>query len=172
MIVRFSKVMNTSSYQLCLWGLLFCLVAGPAFAQEANQPTCVTGIRVIRGLDSGPEVRKMKLRTGPNLRDVRGQLQTLPFKQFRILDRKEARVKVRERAEIQVMAANDMQHVVSVQPHLVSNGKVHFTLDWQGENGEELLSTKLRVKNGKSVVLGTDNSHNMSTILCVTLDCD
>jgi hypothetical protein len=53
----------------------------------------------------------------------------------------------------------------------VSPSRVSVSLNWRGATGEQLLDSKLKFVNGKSMVIGADKEENSSTILCVRLDC-
>jgi len=132
---------------------------------------CVASVRVIEGTQRSQQMRKMKLTTGPMLTDVKHQLQPLPYRNFRVLDRQEKSVRLGHLVKFRMRGLNNQQHLVSVKPHEIAGKKIHCTVGWKDAAGKELLSTKLRVLNGKTVVLGTENSGDRSTIIGVKLDC-
>ncbi len=132
---------------------------------------CLVGVRVIRGSEKDEELGKRKLTTGKFLLDVKNQLQPLPFQRYQVLQAHEQRVSLMKEAGFELVGAEGEKSSIRVTPQTIVHKRVRVFVDWKDESGEEILSTTLRMVNGRSMVLGTDSSQNRSTIICVKVNC-
>jgi hypothetical protein len=136
--------------------------------------TCLVGLRIV-------EARGRANNLSPNreivsdLSDVRTQLAPLPFLHFQTLARAQREIKVGVSGTFSANGAANERLQLTVIPEeiLPKEKKVRYLVNWQGERGEELLSTDLKVQNGKSIVLVADSasSANDSTVLCLNVTC-
>ncbi|MCC6221262.1 MAG: hypothetical protein IT291_08500 [Deltaproteobacteria bacterium] len=121
-------------------------------------------------------VRSLKASNGENrghesISDLQEQLGALPFSSYEVIDSKQASLELSSRGRFDIAGLESSTHKVMVLPHFVADDQVQVTVDWQGPQGERLLSTKLKVVNNKSVVLGSDGNDDGSMILCVRVNC-
>lgn len=107
----------------------------------------------------------------PALNDVTPQLETLPFKKYQVLQQGEQAVKFNQQAVFKVSSPSNETQTVQVVPEMIEGSKVHITVDWMGPQGEKVLSTKVKVQNGRNVVLGADEKESNSTIICIGVNC-
>ena len=112
----------------------------------AQAEDCLVGLRVIKGFSKSAEYSRQKLEVGSFLSDVKKQLQPLPFQHYRVLDSMEKNIPLHSKGTFALKGAEDAEHRFSVSPNSMQAQQVDITLQWQGPSGEEMLSTKLKVK--------------------------
>lgn len=146
---------------------LTCLVLAAPESALAEVAVCDVLVRVLQGTDEGGGLAAL-----PNTvaGDVRAQLEPLPFTSYSVLDSRHQLMPLGHEARFSLSGHEGQRHQLRVVPHDFAENKVGVTVTWHGPANEELLSTKLRVANGKCVVLGTDGK-NAATILAVKLEC-
>ena len=135
-------------------------------ANQASVKNCNVGVRLIRGM-SGEGAQHLERQ----LRDLKDQLDSLPFSRFEVLQRKQATRQLHEQAEFRVVDAANRSHLVKVVPYSMMSNRVHVGVDWQGPEGETIVATKFKVENGQSMVWGADGAGGESTLLCVKVHC-
>jgi hypothetical protein len=146
--------------------LSFSLVAA---AQPSEKLGCQVGVRLIEGI-SGVESSKVQL--SRELEPVRAQLVGLPFQAYRVLGYQESLVAVDEEEAFDFLVSREKNFRVEVIPHRPGGQKVPFTVRWvDGSSGRRLVATRLRISNGSSVVLGTEDESSGSLLVAVTCSC-
>ena len=105
------------------------------------------------------------------LQDMDDQLKSLPFKGYETVDFKETRATFGKRAQVTLRGARTAPYTLSVVPHERGQGKVHLTVDWRDANRRSLLSTKLRVREGENVMLGTDKTAGKPLLVAIKVIC-
>jgi hypothetical protein len=136
-----------------------------------KERTCLVKIRVIEGLERGEEYSGHELEEADFLEDVRSQLEPLPFKKYRVIQRIKDEVLLGKKLEFDVRDAEGDLTKLIVLPEKLHRRRVQVRVDWKGSLGEELLSTKFQMKSGHSVIFGSDASEHSSTIFCIKVDC-
>lgn len=161
----------------------FLFLASTAYAEEQvcagcmhavaplAQTNCQVSLRVVKGVERFPGERVRRLHSGEMLKDLREQLEPLPFRRYSLLEAKTASVVLHQEGQFKVKDLQGAEHEVNITPLEFKDGQVSLMVDWSGPDREELLSSKLQVESGKNIVVGTDNEGNQSTILCVKVDC-
>lgn len=129
-------------------------------------------VRVVKGQNRSAEYARRPMQSGPLLKDLSKQLEALPFSSYRVIDVKEQPIRFGETGTFELAGAAQETHTISIAPQGRIHRKIQMMVDWHGPQGESLLSSKLRVENGKNVVLGTDSSRDASTMICIHLNCD
>lgn len=149
---------------------------------------CDVLLRVLTGSEQNKKLEGVKVKTGKYLEDVQLQLKSLPFRNYKVIGDEAQNVKLGSMSNFLVQDTKGLSHKLSVQPLSIgadmSKAEVgppkkgtlslnHTTvkLDWFGPNKESLLSSKLHIKNGQDIIIGTDASKELSTIFCVKVDC-
>lgn len=133
-----------------------------AFAQSA----CLVTVRTVAGTKQ--EARPIN----SSLSSVKSLLEQLPFSGFEPLDYTEKRLRFEEQGVFSLAGIDKAINSVIITPHGISNGKVKATVEWKGVDGESLVGTRLRVRNGESVGLVVDGINDQSTIVGIQLKCD
>lgn len=140
-----------------------------AVAQPGEKLGCQVGVRLIEGV-SGAESSKAQL--SRELEPVRAQLLGLPFKAYRVLGYQESLVAVDEKEAFDFFVSQEKNFQIEIIPHRPGGQKVTFTLRWvDGSSGRRLVATRLRINNGSSVVLGTEDESSRSLLVSVTCSC-
>ncbi|GEM_PF-5719738 len=163
--------------------ILFCFsLIAPASGEESDQhQICEVRVRVLQGTrdqrarEVGAPVGS-KLDATPLLQDVKSQLKPLPFEDYQIVDTVEEQIRVGNSRSFRLREADGEESSLRIEPHgflskAQGESKILVSINWRGSAGEQLLDTKLKFENGKSMVIGTDKAEDTSTILCVKFDC-
>lgn len=151
--------------------------AGHIVAEEVKKETvflpknCSIRVRAIKGEILNTDGVKRLVKSGPMLKDLTKHLETLPYEHYRVLDVKEKPVVFGEPGEFKLHGDHDEIYSLTVHPQSVVNKRIQLLVQWNGPTGESLLSSKLRVENGKNVVVGTDSEDDASTMFCILLNC-
>lgn len=143
-----------------------------ALAEEMSFANCHVGLRVIKGSQNSKEFSFRSLAVGKQLADIKSQLEPLPYGQYEVLDSETQLVRFGEEAQFSIRDANSLIHFLEVTPLGWSRKRIEVRVEWKGPRGKQLLSSKLRVADGKNVMLGTDSSSDESTIMSVKVSCD
>ncbi len=147
--------------------LVFAILFIPAICIAQN---CEVGVRVIKG--SEKEGKSTDLNSlGKSLVSMEPQLKKLPYKKYDEMTSRRQQVALGKESRFSVSDAMGKPQTVKVQPVSVSEKRVEVLVNWLGADSSKLLSTKVRVLNGESVMLGTDSSGKHSTILSIKVSC-
>ena len=147
--------------------LAVLLLLMDADSVRADGSACNVLVRLLQGADGGNGMNALPESV---IRDIGGQLDPLPYTSYAVLDSRSQELPLGHEGMFTLVGYNSQRHVLRVVPHNYSYDKVGMTVTWNGPGDEEVLSTKLRVANGKCVVLGSDGK-NAATILTVKLEC-
>lgn len=151
--------------------LLTLMLASPAaFAQSKSAKTCMIGVRIIGAFKSSATSRA-DVQMSPALRDLGSQLTKLPFSKYVAAEYAQQMVALREKCVFDLADTNNERQKISVIPHETVEGRVRATVEWQGEGGVSIVSTRMRVENGQNVVLGADDTREQSTIVSIKFSC-
>jgi len=146
--------------------LLICLLLFPGLCFAQN---CEVGVRVIKG--SEKEAKEIDLGSMKSLVGMKDQLENLPYKKYDVMTTRSQQVPLGVEGKFRVPDAMGKSHLVKVQPVSIKDKMVEVLVNWHGSDASKLLSTKLRVLNGKKMMLGTDSSREHSTILSIQVSC-
>ncbi len=171
MWIKFPAQFYNFALTVALFNLLGAMPVG-AQVVEQSEGECSIGVRVLGAAEESnpavaamPEEQQLK-------EDLGDQLRQLPFSHYRNLDFAEKKIKFDHLGRFVLHGAEPQeQFFVSVVPHDLSKGRVHMTVDWNANTRGQLVSSRMRLVNGKHLVLGTDGSGNSSTILCIKAQC-
>ena len=132
------------TWQSILIAAVILAVALPAAAGEKNGPIAEINIRVIYAV-------KDKVKSvAPELEDIKGELQELPFSKFRLLDKLEARVAEKSTVELQFPGKRSI--AVTFRGLRTSMGKKMISLQL---SIKPALKIRLRVADGgRTLLLG------------------
>jgi len=132
------------TWQCILIAAVVLAVALPATAGEKNGPIAEINIRVIYAV-------KDKVKSvAPELEDIKGELQELPFSKFRLLDKLEARVAEKSTVELQFPGKRSI--AVTFRGLRTSMGKKMISLQL---SIKPALKIRLRVADGgRTLLLG------------------
>ena len=144
----------------------FCLLLPTSVFAES----CEVGVKVIKGSKQKSKATNFGS-LGKSLVSMKGQLENLPYKEYGVMTTRSQSVKFGAEGNFSVRDAMDKPHVVKIKPLTVKDKRVEVLVDWHGSDSSKLLSTKLKVLNGESVMLGTDSSGEHSTILSIQVSC-
>ena len=148
------------------------LRTGEGGKSDVPAGTCRVGVRVLLGTKRAEEQASSKrLETGAFLKDLNEQLEPLPFEHYETLSSDERVIHVRERGEFHLEVAGKEQHTIRVEPQSLFREGGYFMVEWVGNAGEKMLSSRLRLLNKKNWVFGTDNLDDTSTIMCIHVNC-
>ena len=153
--------------------LLYFSFLLPEIRAEENEDEgeCSVGVRIIGAKEQSDSTLVNAPKEQDQFEDVREQLKQLPFAHYRTLDYSEKNIKFFHLARFVLQGAEQGKHIVSIMPHDLTNGKVQITVDWSSGGVFHLVSTRMRMFNGKHLILGSDGSSNLSTILCIKALC-
>ncbi len=132
---------------------------------------CDVSVRVVKGAVNDSEFKGKEMRVGKFISDMKNQLETLPYKEYTVLDSQKKLVAFGGKGAFTLADASKKIHSLSVSPLKKAEKRVTVMVDWKDPVGDTLVSTQLKVLNGENVVLGTDTSGDESTIMCITVDC-
>jgi len=132
------------TWQCILIAAVILAVALPATAGEKNGPIADINIRVIYAV-------KDKVKSvAPELEDIQGELEELPFSKFRLLDKLEARVAEKSTVELQFPGKRSI--AVTFRGLRTSMGKKMISLQL---SIKPALKIRLRVADGgRTLLLG------------------
>lgn len=147
------------------------MISGVCLAEERVPCHCLVGVRVIRGTGPDKAMCNQPVKTGEFLSDVKSQLESLPYSNFRVMDKAEKKVPLGEFSNFP-LSDGDGKHLLKVKPLWSSGDRVDLQLEWETESGESLLSTRVGVHKGMSVVVGAESSESLGTILGLKVDCE
>ena len=176
---------------LPLFFLFFLFISSEVLSEEVfknkSLPKCDVLLRVLKGSEKSEKLEGVKVKTGKYLEDVQLQLKSLPFRSYKVIGNEEQNIKLGSMGSFLVQDTKGQSHKLSVQPvsiggmsktgpaqsqeESLSSNHATVKLDWFGPNKESLLSSKLHIKNGQDIIIGTDASKELSTIFCVKVDC-
>ncbi len=137
----------------------------------ARPAACGVEVRVIKGAQRRGQYRFKRLETGNFLTDVKSQLQPLPYGSYKVLEAVEKEVRLGEQVDFQLTGATGDSQRLGVRPEKLLGKRVQTQINWEDAAGGPLLSTKLRMTNGETMVLGTENDAQSSTIVCIKVAC-
>ena len=151
----------------------FLILPSNLFADSALSDDCLVELKVMRGNGR----RKAKIRPSfakeIKRKDVRRQLETLPYANYRMLSLKKKRTRIGTETEFRVNDVEGKEHSIRVQPLSVNpNRSVNVKLNWHGPSGRNYVSTRMRVARDKCMTIGTDGKKNNSTIISIRSDCE
>jgi len=134
----------TRTWQCILIAVIILIPALAAGAGEKNSPIAEINIRVIYAV-------KNKVKSvAPELEDIKGELQELPFSKFRLLDKLEARVAEKSTVELQFPGKRSI--AVTFRGLRTSMGKKMISLQL---SIKPALKIRLRVADGgRTLLLG------------------
>ncbi len=142
------------------------------YAPNAQADTrCLVDVRSLIGSNPADENFAKELKTGEFIADLKEQLDSLPFAKFSTLSHEQQKVPLQEKAVFRVQNAAKKTNTVFVEVECVSDSGARLQVDWNSEDGASILSTQLRLMNGKNWVLGTDHEDKSSTIVSIKVEC-
>ncbi len=137
---------------------------------------CGVHVRVLKGWSKSKlrrvTVNPLEDAEHAKIADLRSQLETLPFAQYESVSEEQQLISFREKGVFNLKVAEGEDQILFVEPAMVTGSSVAVVVDWRSGNGDELLSSKLKVGNGQNVVFGTDVSEDASLILCIKVTCE
>ena len=150
------------------------LLAAGSFAFAADEipgKRCLLDVRSLKGTAPAEENTTKELEAGEFVADLHDQLEALPYKHFETLGHEQQQVPVHEKGAFRVPSANGSQNSVFVEVECVTEVGASLKIDWNNESGQNLVSTQVRLLDGKNWVLGTDHEDSSATIVSVKVDC-
>jgi hypothetical protein len=97
------------------------------------------------------------------LDDLSGQLATLPYQRFRLLDTAEIALHPKQRETVPLPGNNQ----ITLRPLYMQERKVGLWLKWVDGSGKEVLDTRLHFDSERSMLAGTDNTADSAMILAI-----
>ena len=139
-----------------------------ALAETADRTSCSIGVRLIEAKNT--ESRNVDIQS--SLSDLAPQLKALPYNNFQAVAEGTKEVSLMRQADFLLACRSKLErYAVSVTPHDLIGNKVRLTINWTGPRGEELVSTKMKVATGQSVVLGADGDTIMAPVISIRTEC-
>lgn len=151
--------------------LLCAAVLFPASHAGAEDTRCLVDVRSLRGTEPSDANYAKELKVGEFIADLKEQLDALPFSKFQTLSHEHQQVPLLEKAVFHVQSAAKKDNTIFVEVECVSENGARLQVDWNSEDGASILSTQLRLQNGKNWVLGTDHEDKSSTIVSIKVEC-
>lgn len=133
--------------------------------------SCEVDVRSLKGTAPKEENVPKQLEAGEFLADLQDQLQTLPFSHYEALSHERQKVPLHERGVFQVLGAGAEQNSVAVEVECITNDGARVKIEWNGAEGASVVSSQLRLVNGKNWVVGTDHDDSASTIVSIKVEC-
>ncbi len=165
------SLMRLSLPLLIVFGGLIVLGRYANAEGTSRVTSCEVFVRLIKAIKSSPNSPVSAKKINAKLADVREQLAPLPFEDYETVDARTARVALSEKATFHLRHASQGVHTVRVEPHEVSGGRVHLTVDWEDAQGESLVSTMVRVVDGQNVMLGAEGKTDACSLVGVRVSC-
>ena len=128
-------------------------------------------LRSLKGSKRAPENSNKSLETGQFISDIKDQLEPLPFSHYETLSHERQLIPLHEKGVIRLGAADKTDNKIFVDLDCINSDGARVLVDWQNDDGQSLLTTKLHLLNGKSWVIGTDHEDDSSTIISIKVDC-
>lgn len=155
--------------------------SGANVASGEKTSHCSVRVRLLEATTGAqPEARSAKF-VEPKLEEEGVQLAALPFERFSVLAEATQDVFSGQTTDLSLFVRGHGTHHFTLEPQLIATtGKVDVVFHWSGPDGEELLSTKLQIDNGKHIVLGSGDEedelvepdHKEGTVVCVKVKCE
>jgi hypothetical protein len=134
------------------------------------EPLCKAKLKIIKGTNhQNLELPPLRWKDLPA--DIRGQLKPLPFNYYEILIQAEKLSGLRLPAEFEINAEGIEPGQLVVHQVARQGDASDLMVDWSNSNGEKLLSSKVRLADGDTWVMGTDGEKGNGSILCLKFDC-
>lgn len=152
--------------RIVLTAVLFFL---PLKAQAENN--CTFSVRSIKASDYSREFENKELEVGSGLSDVQEQLEPLPYKKFQIINSTTGAAELNENLKLKIVAADGQAHSIALKPENPDSIGIALNIVWTDERDDQVLSTKVQLKNDRPVVIGTDHEGKVSTVLCISAVC-
>ncbi len=149
------------------FGLLF---AAPVAAENESTP-CLIDVRSLIGTDPAEENTRKKLEAGKFVADLHDQLEALPFQHFETLGHEQQRVALHDKATFHLKSADGSRNSVLVKVDCITEVGATLKIDWSNEAGGSIVSTQVRLPDGKNWVLGTDHEDRSATIVSIKVEC-
>ena len=166
-LINLSRVLSVAAFPAAV---LF--VAGAASAaDEVVGGRCLLDVRSLKGTSPSEENTTKELEAGDFVADLHDQLEALPYKHFETLGHERQQVPLHEKGAFRVPSANGSQNAVFVEVECITEVGASLKIDWNNEAGQSLVSTQVRLLDGKNWVLGTDHEDSSATIVSVKVDC-
>ena len=163
------------SLPLLVSPIIFCLGTGVTFsdhvAAQVQDTRCVVDVRSLKGSGPSDANYSKELHVGEFIADLKDQLDPLPFSTFKTLSHERQQVPLLEKAIFRVQTARKDENTIFVEVECVSDSGARLQVDWNSDDGTSILSTQLRLQNGKNWVLGTDHEDKSSTIVSIKVHC-
>ncbi len=154
----------------CLF-LAILLIPGLFLPGLVHASNCDVSVRVIKGAVNDSEFSGKKMEVGSFIADMKHQLETLPYKEYSVIDSQNKTVAFGKESSFSLTDANKQVHNLKIEPISLEKKRVVVKVNWTDPAGDTMLATQLKVINGENLVLGTETSGDESTIVCVTLLC-
>lgn len=135
----------------------------------ASSPPCEISLKVIAADTRSGKAGPARIPAG--LSDMSGALKQLSHLDFRFLSEHYAQSHLGKSSTLKIHDSMGHRQTVEVQPVEANSKMTDITVNWAEGSGEKLLATRVSLKNGKRMVLGTDSSGTRSTILGIKVTC-
>jgi hypothetical protein len=157
---------------------LFLFSPALGLAQDAKpsklskKHPCLVSVRIIKASRKAESFAGKEMKTKKYLRDVKPHLNSLPYGEYKVIDSGKQTVNMSQSGHFVLTGYRKQKHLVDIMPIARMKPElVQIMVDWTGPKQEQFLSTKVKLTNGKSMVVGTENTEDVSTLICVTVDC-
>ena len=122
-------------------------------------------VRVIRGVGSDEEGSSAPAVIDDRIKDLATKLQRLHFREFKLISSQDKMVPMAKKL---LVAISDGE-TLTIRPLYVEKNRVGMWLRWQGDDGKQILDTRMHFNCGEAMLAGTDKSYGASTILAITV---
>ena len=116
----------------------------------------VVVVRTVEALNPFPENAMMTAPAeliGDGLEDLRGKLQKLHFKTFRLLGTHAQRVPLMQKESIALVRGQTL----TVRPLYLADHRIGMWIKWRDAAGMDVLDTRMHFDSDESVITGTDS---------------
>lgn len=180
-----NKSVNSKNKQVVELGLIIITIlftAHNSFSQEINVKSFVETtsaatttksvndsqnvlirLMVIEGRDKDSADQHNSIQFDSNLKSVSSKLLSLPFRSYSLLKKQDVDLPINEKQELYI-------HDNKIQMRQLGAEKNKFCiwLRWDDESGMNLIDTRLHLRPGETMILGSDATSDSGVILALT----
>lgn len=145
--------------------LSFLLLPQTTFSQELDIAPLAIRLRTVTatGFASQPEAQTDSREVQSELVDVEQELLKLPYRSFSLGSDRVITTPLMKKSSISLTPKEN----ITVRPVYREKGKVCLWVKWEDQNGMKVLDSRLHLKDGESLVVGTDHTEDSGVVLVV-----
>ncbi len=152
--------------------VLLMLSLTQAFADSKGEDDCLVEMHLLEAYTGNRPGSGVDAASMPFFSDIREQLTSLPFDRYESIDSVSRRVRMHRENSFLLGRSGTENFVMKLRLHQTMGDKVHLTIKWDSASGGPLLATRMKVGQGKNVLLGADRNSDKSSLVSIKCTCN